>query len=356
MTLSINAPNHPLNLLGNEPDSEESTDVDLAFFLVRKQKEADRYYRAKAFSISEELSHWLKRQLIKEIRAMQIKEDDGSRRFVVSEYHLEVQKHGRLAKLTLGEEIGLPYERKNALLGALANPDGLLDVQETDFQVIQADVDGERLYFFFYRKPKQSASRKKWALGRSGELDFASDELIELGGKIDFMLVGDELYISNLLSFENVFDYRDHIVSARDRNLETITNMPFFAIDELDKERFKRDCSAIFHTRTLAQLGAEQLETLEENFKDRCSELRQIRNGVPSSAERAEEYRRTYAPLWELYDFLDLDHEVIMYPEGSRPTALLHFFADKIVQSFLTKEFGLADSIDSAGDRQEDNA
>ncbi|NGZ74084.1 Kiwa anti-phage protein KwaB-like domain-containing protein [Saccharibacillus alkalitolerans] len=356
MTLSINDPKHPLTLLAGLSASDEMREIELAFYLMRKQKESDRYYRARPFSLSEELTDWLKRQLVREIRALQVEEEDGSRRFVVGEYNLEAQKRDRLAKLTLNEKSGLPYERKQALLGALANPDALLDARKTDFQVVQADYGGRRLHFFFYRKPKQAASRKKWAIGRSGELSFASDELIELGGRIEFLMLGSELYIANLISFENAFDYREHILEARDRNLKTIMEMPFFAIDAEDKDRFVRDCSAFFHTRTLAQMGEKQLEALEENFKERCSELRMIRNRMPASAERAEEYRRTYAPLWELYDFLDLERETVKYPKGSRPTALLHFFADRIVQSFLTKEFGLTESIESAGRRGEDDA
>ncbi|MEJ8304485.1 Kiwa anti-phage protein KwaB-like domain-containing protein [Saccharibacillus sacchari] len=351
MTLAINDPNHPLTKISRLSTPEELREINVAFSLVRKQKEADRYYRAKSLTLSESLNTWLKQQILRETRSLQIADSDGIRRFVVGEYHLEVQKQDQLARLTLDETIGIPYERKKRLLQALAHPDRLLETSNTEFQVVQLEVDGHRLYFFFYRKPKQSASRKKWAFGRSNELTEASEELIELGGKIEFVLFENELYISKLQSFEYVFDYRDHIVQARDHNLAKLTDMPFFAIAKADKERFKRDCAAFFHTRTVAQMSRKQMEALEQNFKDRCSELRTIRNAIPATADREREYRQAYAPLWELYEFLDLENEQVVYPEGSRPTVLLRFFGNKIVQSFLTKEFGLTDSIDSAEQR-----
>ncbi len=351
MTLTINDSNHPLTKLSRLSTLEELRAINVAFSLVRKQKEADRYYRAKSLSLSESLSAWLKQQILRETRALQIAESDGTRRFAVGDYHLEVQKPDQLARLTLDETIEIPYKRKKRLLQALAHPDNLLETTDTEFQVVQLEVDGHRLYFFFYRKPKQSASRKKWAFGSSNELTEASEELIELGGKIEFILFENELYISRLQSFEYVFDYRDHIVQARDRNLDTLTDMPFFAIAAADKERFKRDCAAFFHTRTVAQMSEKQMDALEQNFKERCSELRMIRNAIPASADREREYRQAYAPLWELYDFLDLEKEQVIYPEGSRPTVLLRFFGNKIVQSFLTKEFGLTDSIESTEQR-----
>ena len=351
MTLAINEPHHPLTKLSRLTTPEELREINVAFSLVRKQKEADRYYRAKTLSLSESLSTWLKQQILREVRALRITESDGTRRFVVGEYHLEVQKLDQLARLTLDETIGIPYERKKRLLQALAHPDSLLETTDTEFQVVQLECDGHQLYFFFYRKPKQSISRKKWAFGSSNELTEASEELIELGGKIEFMMIENELYISRLQSFEYVFDYRDHIVQARERNLGTLTAMPFFAIAEADIERFKQDCTAFFHTRTVAQMSEKQMEALEQNFKDRCSELRMIRNNMPTTADREQEYRQAYAPLWELYDFLDLEKELVIYPEGSRPTVLLRFFGNKIVQSFLTKEFGLTDLIENAEQR-----
>ncbi|WP_172250192.1 Kiwa anti-phage protein KwaB-like domain-containing protein [Saccharibacillus deserti] len=356
MNLGINDRNHPLTRLSCLSASEELRGIDLAFFLLRKQKESDRYYRAKEFALSEEVGEWLKRQIVQEVRRLQIKEEDGSRRFEIGEYHLEVKKRDRLARLKLEKEIGLPYERKTALLRALANPDPLLDPAKTEFQIVQTELDGKRLHFFFYRKPKQSASRKRLAFGRSGELDFAKEELVELGGNIEFVLWDNELYISRLDAFENAFDYRDHVLKAKERNLEAITSLPFFEMEEADKDRFKRDCGAFFYTRTLAQMGPKQLEAIERSFGERCGELRMIRKRVPAHPERAEEYRRMYAPLWELYDFLDLERERVVYPEGRRPTVLLHFFADKIVQSFLTKEFGLTDFIDRAEEQESDRA
>ncbi|OWA36970.1 hypothetical protein B9G55_02525 [Saccharibacillus sp. O16] len=350
MTRSLNDIRHPLHRLSLLSDPQEIEKLGLAFYLVRRQKEADRYYRAKEFVLSSEVSDWFKRQLIKEVQALQI-EEEGVRRFVVGDYHLEANKLHRLAKLTLNEKLPLPYERKNLLLRALADPDELLDTRKTEFQVVQVDLESSRLYFFYYRKPKQSASKKRWALGRSGELDFSEDELIELGGKIEFVLSDHELYIANLTSFENVFNYRDHIVQAREHNLSTILKMPFFAdTPQADRERFKRDCESFFPTRRLAQMGEPQLEALEHHFKERCSDLRMIRNGIPGNAEREREYRRIYAPLWELYAFLDLEREQVKYPEGSHPTVLLRFFADKIVRSFLTGDFGLADAVENPED------
>lgn len=71
---------------------------------------------------------------------------------------------------------------------------------------------------------------------------------------------------------------------------------------------------------------------------DRCNELKEIKEKIPEEPAKREAYISKYEVLWPLYDHIDiLDKKIKINPEKSIEP-LIYFFADKIVESFLTKE------------------
>lgn len=343
--MNINHAEHPVQLLIACDTEEKQSQIDLKLFVVRKEKEADHYYRSKVITLAEEVTSWLKDQLIRSFKSFQQPEGDESK-FAVSDYHLEVQKNEQLAKLVIQEQHSTLNTRKNGLLHALTETDQSIEERDTHFQIIRLDIEQYKIYCCFYRKPKVGTKKRRLAIKDSNVFHFVSDDLLELGGKIDFFILTNEIYISNLLSFENMFDYRDHINEARDYNLHQIVNLPFFAAEESNKDIFEQHCKQHVYSRSLAQLSADNIAALEDNFEERCDELKLIRKRLPRNAQKAEEYRKKYAAIWELYSFLDLEHYQIKYEPDQKPTTLIHFFADKIKQSFLTKNFSIAVDID----------
>lgn len=344
--MNINHAEHPVQLLIACDTEEKKSQIDLKFFLVRKEKEADHYYRSKVIILAEEVIIWLKDQLIDSFKSFQHTEGEKAI-FAVSDYHLEVQKNEQLAKLVINEQYRTLNTRKNGLLYALTETDQTIEEQDTHFQMIRLDIEQHKIYCCFYRKPKAGTKKRKLAIKDSNVFHFVSDDLLELGGKIDFFMINKEVYISNLLSFENMFDYRDHIHEARDYNLNQILNLPFFAGEHSNKHIFEQHCKQHVYSRSLAQLNSDNLAALEENFEERCDELKLIRKRLPRNPQKAEEYLKKYAAIWELYSFIDLEHYQIKYEPNQKPTTLIHFFADKIKQSFLTKNFSIALDIDT---------
>jgi len=69
--------------------------------------------------------------------------------------------------------------------------------------------------------------KKKIVMKNANLYVFAEDTIIDLGGKIDFFIVNNNIFIVNVQSFVYAFDYRDHITERRDRNIEQIVSMPF---------------------------------------------------------------------------------------------------------------------------------
>ncbi|WP_046215527.1 Kiwa anti-phage protein KwaB-like domain-containing protein [Paenibacillus wulumuqiensis] len=349
--MNINAPDHPVyRLAAMETTAEALEQMGLSFFTVRKQKEADHYYRARESAISADVQNWLKKQVVYAFRSFRQENSREESEFMVSDYNFEVQKNDTLAMLELDSSEGTVAERKEGLIFALEHPDSGLEDSSTHFQMIQIQLEDENIYCCFYRKPKRSIGKKKFAFKNSGELQFADSELLEIGGPIDFFIVEDTIFISNLRPFEYAFDYQDHINELRDENLERITALPFFDGEESNREEFEDSCRQYFYSRSLAQIQPETIEVLQRNFEDRCEELKLIRRKMPRQPERAEAYRRKYRALWELYDFIDLDKRKIRFHKDQEPKTLIQFFSDKIVQSFLTGEYGVAVSYENSAD------
>jgi len=49
-----------------------------------------------------------------------------------------------------------------------------------------------------------------------------------------------------------------------------------------------------------------------------------------------------HSSIWGLFDHIDLENRKVIYHEGASPKPLIHFFADKIVKSFLTEDYKVA--------------
>lgn len=166
---------------------------------------------------------------------------------------------------------------------------------------------------------------------------------IELGGALDFFACGQFIFINNLRYFEYTFDYTDHITEKREKNLEFITNLEFFQGPDSNKSEFIEQSSKYIYSRSLAQISDQTLSALKNNFENRCMELQKIKRAYDkSNPEEQVIIKRKYKEIWPLFDFIDLESRTIKYDSDKRPITLIHFFADKIVRSFLTQEFKVA--------------
>jgi len=341
--MGINTNEHPINGFINLTseqlkESIEEKNLQISFFVVKKQKNADNYYHAKKLALAEGLGLWLIEHIISQLKSFKGENDQ----FIISEYNFEIQKNATLAKLHV-QNIENLVSRFNNLHESLDH-DELLQWQQSNFQYIKLSFEGNTFYFNFYRAPKKSSQKRKFAFFSSNEWNIKEQPDLEVGGAISFFVVGENIYINNLRNFEYAFDYSDHINARRDENLNAITSLDLFQGADSNKEQFMVKCKKYIYSRSLAQISQHTLGALEENFEERCEDLRQIKQRFDGLREESEkqEMKEQFKEIWSLYDFIDLDNKKIIYNEEQEPTTLIHFFADKIVRSFLTDEFKVA--------------
>ncbi|HDR7174634.1 MULTISPECIES: Kiwa anti-phage protein KwaB-like domain-containing protein [Bacillus] len=341
--MEINVAEHPINKLINLTSEQlkeciNQNNLQISFYAVKKQKNADNYYHAQQLALAEELRLWLIKHIVSQLKLFRGEHNQ----FLISEYNFEIQKNATLAKFHV-QNVEPLVSRFNDLSESL-NRQELLDWKQSNFQYIKVLFEEEVFYFAFYRAPKKASQKKKFAIFSSNEWNIKESPDLELGGAIDFFVVGEKIYINNLRHFEYTFDYSDHINIQRDENLNTITSLGLFQGVDSNKEQFMNQCKKYIYSRSLAQISPITLAALEENFEDRCEDLKQIKQKFDDLSEESEKQamQEQFKEIWPLYDFIDLNNQKIVYNEEQKPTTLIHFFADKIVRSFLTDEFKVA--------------
>ncbi len=328
----------------------ELTNVDLSLHLVRLQKESDPSYQSTEIQLAPDVIRWVKKNIVKTLQGLKEIDDSGSDIFLVGDYNHEITVNDRIAKFAYADRREI-REKAGRLIAALSHPDPEYPEKHTKFQIVKLTYNEQTAYFCYYRGIKKNSMRSTKRLmvfKNANQFVFAEDTVLDLGGNIDFFLIGDHIFIVNVKAFENAFDYRDHIAELRDHNLSQLVAMPFFDGESSNKASFESSCKNFIHSRGLAQIKPETLSAVQENFQARCAELSRIRANVPEDPTEQEKYKKRYGTIWELFEYIDLENRKIVYVEGASPTALIHFFADKIVKSFLTEDFKVAVAYEGA--------
>lgn len=341
--MDINNLDNIINQISNE--SIEFSKIDLTFYLVHKQKNADFYYDSKEITLEPEVIKWLKENIKTNLNLLKMEDDNNEKSFFVSKYNHEFKKTDNIAVIHLDESKKLK-EKKEMLINCIENNNDLYNEKNTNFQIIKLKYESKKVYFGYYRGVKSNSSKsrkkKKLIFKNSNSYGFIEDVIIDIGGNIDFFIIEDYIFIINLQNFEYAFDYRDHIIEQRDINLSIITSMDFFKGKDSNKDKFEEKCKRYIFSRSLAQISKDTLTILQEKFDERCEELKKIKENVPENDEEKEKYIKKYGSLWELFEFIDLENKKIIFKEDMQPTPLIHFFANKIVKSFLTEDYKVA--------------
>lgn len=343
--MDINHNDNIINRVSNLALTDEAlTGVDLSFHLVRVQKEADSFYQSSGIQLAPDVIKWVKKSIIKTLQGLKEVGDTEDKVFLVGNYNHEIKINDRIARYDLSENQGL-LDKVGKLTTALRTPDPEYPEKHTSFQMVKLTLGEQDAYFCYYRGVKKNSmrsSKKLMVFKNANQFVFAEDTIVDLGGNIDFFIVGDFIFIVNVRNFEFAFDYRDHINEQRDRNLTEIISMPFFDGEDSNKERFEESCKRYIHSRGLAQIKRDTLTAIQTNFEARCNELSQIKANLPADQAEQERYKKKYSTIWDLFEYIDLDNRKIIFKEDASPRALLHFFADKIVKSFVTEDFKVA--------------
>ena len=320
---------------------DQLAEVDTSLSLVKKQKESDSYYQSLEVSLAPDVKEWLKKYIVKTLNALKQKDVDGDSRFLVGDYNHEINKQDHIAMYDVNFSETLKG-KKEKLITSLRVPDSMYEEKNTNFQMVKLSYQEDHAYFCFYRGTKKNSSRRKAVFKNSNRFEFVEHTIVEVGGSFDFIVWGEYIFILNITNFEHAFDYRDHVNTLRDKNLEEIISMPFFDGEESNKDIFLKTSRTYIYSRGLAQIKPETLEVLQANFKARCVELSEIKKRAPTDPIKKEQYIKELGSLWELFDYIDVDGYKIKFNEGDSPKALIHFFSDKIVKSFLTEAIKVA--------------
>lgn len=166
---------------------EQLKEIDLTFYLVRKQKEADDLYQSIEDTLAEDVNHWLKAHIIKALNDMKQNDLGKEDTFHVGDYNHEIERKDQIARYNIGLSSSL-LSKKNKLIKSFNNLDGEFSDRQINFQLVKLTYNKENAYFCFYRGVKKNTSKKKFALRNSNQLRFIEETIIDIGGNIDFSL------------------------------------------------------------------------------------------------------------------------------------------------------------------------
>lgn len=342
--MDINNENNLLWKL-SEISEDKLPQVNLSLSLVNKQRESDAYYQTLETSIAPDVKKWIKEFIVQSLKKMKVADESGIEKFMVGDYNHEITKNDLIAKYDVSDSALL--DKKNKLVASLGNPNAMYVEKDTQFQMVKMSYENEVAYFCFYKGIKKNGSRtKRWISKGSNQFQFIEDTIIELGGKISFIVLNNCIFIMNINNFEYAFDYTDHITQLRDENLSSIISMPFFESELANKDLFENSCKMHLFSRSLAQIKPQTLTILQDKFEERCDEIAKIKRRAPSNPQKREEYIEKFGSVWRLTEYIDVDNYKIVFNEGASPTPLIHFFADKIAKSFLTEDYRVVTAYD----------
>ncbi|MCK8487024.1 DUF4868 domain-containing protein [Paenibacillus sp. MBLB2552] len=340
--------NHNDNLiykLSNMSD-EQLKDVDLSFHLVRLQKEADQLYQSAEIQLAPDVITWLKKNVVKSLNGLKQADETENKVFLVGDYNHEISINDQIAKFTVNEEYKELSDKVGKLTTSLSNPDPEYPEKDTKFQIVKLTFNNETAYFCYYRSIKKNSmkasSKKILVYKNASQYEFVDDTMIDLGGSIDFFIVNNYIYIVSAQRFENAFVYSDHMIERRDQNIEQIISMPFFDSEASNSKMFQESCKKYAYSRTLANINSETMAAVQKNFDARCKELSQIKENEPKDQTAKERYIAKYGILWGLFEYIDLKNRKVIFTEDASPKPLIHFFANKIVKSFVTEDYKVA--------------
>lgn len=320
-------------------DEKKMTDIEMSFHLVSKEKHSANYYRSSNVLLDEEVNKWLVENIIKSLADLKQNNEEKDA-FMVGDYNHELKVNDLIARCDLAS-LNL-VDRKKQLYESIMNVDREYSFKKTNFQAVRFKYEKQEVTFFYYRGIQKDTSKKKRAIKNSNVFYFVDDPVVDIGGKIDFFIIEDHIFIIDVRSFEYAFDYSTHVEKLRDEKLAKIIELPFFSGENSNKSDFENACKHTFYSRGLAQISEDTLSAIEKNFSARCEELRIVKKNIPENEAESEEYKKKFGVVWDLMDFIDIKEEKIKFSKEKSPKILIHFFADKIVKSFLTEDIKVA--------------
>ncbi|WP_270312012.1 Kiwa anti-phage protein KwaB-like domain-containing protein [Vagococcus fluvialis] len=323
--------NELLKLLNlNEKDK-----LSLAFYLTRHVNQDEKYKSVK-YDVSEELTSWLLENIISEVT---FSENTEVTQINVTNYEDEFSISDSVAELVLSNNVYSDIKSLNEKINiSLSSAKTNEFIIKSNFQSIVITNDNEKCIVCFYRGLKKSGKRKKYLGIVAGNLCENNEAFFDVGGNLSFIIYKDRIFIFRVKDFEYAYKYTSHVTNKRDENIENIINLNLFA-DKDSVENFRSSSNNFLFARGIASMDDDQINDFKDNYNDRCSELKAIKDKLDLDSTVEEELRKENGILIDLLKFIDFENEnKICISEEMNIKPVLHFLQDKIVESFLTKK------------------
>ncbi|WP_204179765.1 MULTISPECIES: hypothetical protein [unclassified Staphylococcus] len=301
------------------------SDIKIEFYLLRKLKNKKEVYEALELSLKDDVIAFLR-----DILGNNLNELKHNGEFSISSYNDEFHINDSLANIKLNENEEL-NKKFNKMKDSFSKNDLIL--KNAKFQAIKlVDQTKEKsCYVFYYQGIKKASSNKKLGLINSENYKLIDTDLIKIGGFLDFIIDENEvLYIHAPRPFEWAFDYEDHINKKRDENIEKILQKNIFLSDESGSV-FKEEASKYLRSRSIATINENLISNLENHFNERIDELAALKKNTNDNL----------GIITDLFKFIDFENRKIVITEDNKNdmNAVFYLLQNKIVKSFLTKEF-----------------
>ncbi|REH83200.1 hypothetical protein DOS79_09465 [Staphylococcus felis] len=302
-----------------------SNDITIEFYLLRILKNQNKVYETLELSLEDDVIEFLRNILSKNLNEL-----IQNGKFSISSYNDEFHINDSLANIKLEENREL-HEKFNEMKDSFS--ENGLTVKNAKFQAIKLvdQTKDKSCYVFYYQALKKTLTNKKLGFINSENYKLVNKDLIKIGGFFDFIIDENKvLYIHAPRPFEWAFDYEDHINKKRDENIKKILEKKIFLNDESEK-LFKEEASKYLRSRAMATINENLILNLEKHFNERIKELELLK----------KERNNNLGIIDDLFNFIDFKEQKISITVDNKEkmNALFYLLQNKIVESFLTKEY-----------------
>ena len=313
-----------------------SENIKIEFYLLRKLNNKDKLYESMELILKDDVIEFLRKTLCNNLNELL-----NDNEFSISSYNDEFHINDSLANIDLNENDKL---KSNFTKMKKSLSEKELTLKNAKFQSIKLiDKSTKKCcYVFYYQGINKMSAKKKVGFISSDDYHLMNKDLIKIGGFLDFIIDEKEvLYIHSPRPFEWAFNYEDHINKKRDENINTMLEKNIFN-DEDSKQIFKEEASKYLRSRAMATIDEGLMSELESHFNNRIAELKILK----------ENSNENLGIVSDLFEFIDFNESKIFINENNKKNlnAVFILLQNKIVTSFLTKEFKTAIGYVEKGD------
>lgn len=325
-----------LNLL----DCGEKGEMSVTFYLITHVKE-DKKYNSIEFDMDAKFKDWLIENIKGDISLKKSNDDNNNHKndARVVRYSHEFSINDSVAELDLEDPSYSDIkDTNNLIISSISNAEKNKSIHKSNFQAVKIANENKSCIVCYYKGIRKPGTRKRFLSLIKGEIKEELDGFLDIGGDVSFIIFKDSIFIFKARDFERAYKYESHITTKRDENIEKIIELGIF-YDNDSEECFRNSSKNHLYARGIAEMDDDRLKDLKNNYGERCSDLKVIKNKLDLDPNIESKLRDEIGILVDLLKFFDFKKgNEITIKKDMNITPVLHFLQDKIVESYLTKK------------------